>query len=64
MKSASYTHKQIINHLNQVVNNTFGGAAVPLHLAEHIQAAGRAIGLRICSGLYNVDNNTIALYLD
>lgn len=59
---ATETQKAIAKHLNDVIN-TFGGATVPLHLARHIQAAGAAIGLIICTGFYNEASNTIALYL-
>ena len=59
---ATYTQKQIIKHLNEVVN-TFGGTFVPVHLAEYVKAAGTAIGLSICTGFYNADNSTIALYI-
>ena len=60
--AATYTQKQIVKHLSAVVN-TIGGAFVPQHLAQRIQTAGAAVGLCICTGIYNVDNNTIALYL-
>ena len=34
---ATETQKEITKYLNELVNNTFGGVAVPLHLEKFIK---------------------------
>ena len=60
---ATETQKEIAKYLHELVNKTFGGVIVPLHLAKFIKEAGSAIGLCVCSGFLNVENCTVVLYL-